>query len=45
MRHGERAPVDTYPKDPNINGTMEPNGWGQLTNVIITNSLLQFVLN
>ncbi|KAF7995811.1 hypothetical protein HCN44_006918 [Aphidius gifuensis] len=32
MRHGERAPVDTYPKDPNINGTMEPNGWGQLTN-------------
>lgn len=32
MRHGERAPVDTYPKDPYINASMEPNGWGQLTN-------------
>ncbi|XP_008550915.1 venom acid phosphatase Acph-1 isoform X1 [Microplitis demolitor] len=31
MRHGERAPVDTYPKDPYINSTMDPYGWGQLT--------------
>lgn len=33
MRHGERAPVDTYPNDPYIKDDMEPNGWGQLTNV------------
>ncbi|XP_029675361.1 prostatic acid phosphatase-like [Formica exsecta] len=32
MRHGERAPVDTYPNDPYIKDDMEPNGWGQLTN-------------
>ncbi|KAL6424217.1 hypothetical protein ACFW04_009812 [Cataglyphis niger] len=32
MRHGERAPVDTYPNDPYIKDNMEPNGWGQLTN-------------
>ncbi|XP_015115859.1 venom acid phosphatase Acph-1 isoform X1 [Diachasma alloeum] len=32
MRHGERAPVDTYPKDPYINDSMAPYGWGQLTN-------------
>ncbi|XP_011701348.1 PREDICTED: venom acid phosphatase Acph-1-like, partial [Wasmannia auropunctata] len=32
IRHGDRAPVDTYPNDPHINGSMEPNGWGQLTN-------------
>ncbi|XP_066597461.1 prostatic acid phosphatase-like [Prorops nasuta] len=32
MRHGERAPQDTYPNDPYINYTMEPYGWGQLTN-------------
>ncbi|XP_011255201.1 prostatic acid phosphatase isoform X3 [Camponotus floridanus] len=31
-RHGERAPVDSYPKDPYINDNMEPYGWGQLTN-------------
>lgn len=33
MRHGARAPVSTYPKDPYINETFHPNGWGQLTNV------------
>ncbi|KAL0129356.1 hypothetical protein PUN28_004216 [Cardiocondyla obscurior] len=32
IRHGERAPVDTYPNDPYINSSMEPYGWGQLTN-------------
>ncbi|XP_071564813.1 prostatic acid phosphatase isoform X1 [Temnothorax nylanderi] len=32
IRHGERAPVDTYPNDPHINDCMEPYGWGQLTN-------------
>uniref|UniRef100_A0A0C9RH03 ACPH1_0 protein n=1 Tax=Fopius arisanus TaxID=64838 RepID=A0A0C9RH03_9HYME len=32
MRHGERAPVDTYPEDPYINNSMAPYGWGQLTN-------------
>ncbi|KAK0089686.1 hypothetical protein PV325_006109 [Microctonus aethiopoides] len=32
MRHGQRSPVDTYPNDPNINSTMAPYGWGQLTN-------------
>ncbi|GAB1868480.1 Lysosomal acid phosphatase [Camponotus japonicus] len=31
-RHGERAPVDTYPNDPYIKDNMEPYGWGQLTN-------------
>nr|ACE75179.1 histidine acid phosphatase [Glyptapanteles flavicoxis] len=31
MRHGQRAPVDTYPNDPYINSTMDPYGWGQLT--------------
>lgn len=35
MRHGERAPQDTYPNDPYIKNTMEPYGWGQLTNVSI----------
>lgn len=33
LRHGERAPQDTYPNDPYINERMEPYGWGQLTNV------------
>ncbi|XP_053997859.1 lysosomal acid phosphatase-like isoform X1 [Hylaeus anthracinus] len=32
MRHGERAPQDTYPNDPYANSSMEPYGWGQLTN-------------
>ncbi|XP_071649114.1 prostatic acid phosphatase [Temnothorax longispinosus] len=32
IRHGERAPVDTYPNDPHINDSLEPYGWGQLTN-------------
>ncbi|KZC05750.1 Testicular acid phosphatase like protein [Dufourea novaeangliae] len=32
MRHGERAPQDTYPNDPYVNDSMEPYGWGQLTN-------------
>ncbi|XP_031833159.1 testicular acid phosphatase homolog isoform X1 [Nomia melanderi] len=32
MRHGERAPQDTYPNDPYLNDSMEPYGWGQLTN-------------
>lgn len=27
--------MDTYPNDPHINDTMEPYGWGQLTNVNI----------
>ncbi|XP_018314614.1 prostatic acid phosphatase isoform X2 [Mycetomoellerius zeteki] len=31
IRHGDRAPVDTYPNDPHINDSMEPYGWGQLT--------------
>ncbi|KAI4455054.1 acid phosphatase-related [Holotrichia oblita] len=31
-RHGARTPVDTYPKDPYINTTFYPAGWGQLTN-------------
>lgn len=25
--------MDTYPNDPHINDSMEPYGWGQLTNV------------
>lgn len=33
FRHGERTPADTYPKDPHINETFAPFGWGQLTNV------------
>lgn len=32
IRHGERAPVDTYPNDPYINDSLKPYGWGQLTN-------------
>ncbi|XP_011699163.1 PREDICTED: testicular acid phosphatase homolog [Wasmannia auropunctata] len=32
MRHGDRAPLDTYPNDLYVNYTMGPNGWGQLTN-------------
>lgn len=40
MRHGERTPQDTYPNDPYLNNSMEPYGWGQLTNVIF----LQFLL-
>ncbi|KAH8411150.1 hypothetical protein KR222_007847 [Zaprionus bogoriensis] len=32
IRHGPRTPVSTYPKDPYINETYAPYGWGQLTN-------------
>ncbi|XP_060658852.1 lysosomal acid phosphatase [Drosophila nasuta] len=32
FRHGPRTPVNTYPKDPYLNETYEPYGWGQLTN-------------
>nr|XP_008190580.2 PREDICTED: venom acid phosphatase Acph-1 [Tribolium castaneum] len=32
IRHGARTPVDTYPKDPYINESFYPVGWGQLTN-------------
>ncbi|KAH8367704.1 hypothetical protein KR084_001730 [Drosophila pseudotakahashii] len=32
FRHGPRTPVTTYPKDPHINETYEPYGWGALTN-------------
>ncbi|XP_034121910.1 venom acid phosphatase Acph-1 [Drosophila guanche] len=32
FRHGPRTPVSTYPKDPYINETFEPYGWGHLTN-------------
>ncbi|XP_017759862.1 PREDICTED: prostatic acid phosphatase-like [Eufriesea mexicana] len=32
LRHGDRAPQDTYPNDPYLNNSMEPYGWGQLTN-------------
>ncbi|XP_036143241.1 prostatic acid phosphatase isoform X2 [Monomorium pharaonis] len=31
IRHGDRAPLNTYPNDPYINNSMEPYGWGQLT--------------
>lgn len=33
MRHGIRTPASTYPKDPYINETFYPVGWGQITNV------------
>jgi hypothetical protein len=33
FRHGARTPADTFPTDPHINNTMEPYGWGELTNV------------
>ncbi|XP_031620487.1 prostatic acid phosphatase-like isoform X2 [Contarinia nasturtii] len=32
MRHGPRTPADTYPKDPHINETFAPFGWGHITN-------------
>ncbi|KAH8373386.1 hypothetical protein KR009_005029 [Drosophila setifemur] len=32
FRHGPRTPVNTYPKDPHLNETYEPYGWGALTN-------------
>lgn len=32
FRHGIRTPADTYPKDPYINDTFYPTGWGQITN-------------
>ncbi|KAG5883754.1 hypothetical protein JTB14_023176 [Gonioctena quinquepunctata] len=32
MRHGRRTPASTYPKDPYINETFYPVGWGQITN-------------
>lgn len=37
LRHGDRTPQDTYPNDPYINDSMEPYGWGQLTNVMFKN--------
>nr|CAD7266620.1 unnamed protein product [Timema shepardi] len=39
FRHGERTPADTYPKDPYVNFTFEPAGWGQLINVSPVNTL------
>lgn len=33
LRHGQRTPADTYPRDPHVNETFFPYGWGQLTNV------------
>lgn len=41
IRHGERAPVDTYPNDPYIKDSMKPYGWGQLTNVNTVSSVFQ----
>ncbi|XP_030388050.1 venom acid phosphatase Acph-1 isoform X1 [Scaptodrosophila lebanonensis] len=32
FRHGPRTPADTYPKDPYVNETYYPFGWGQVTN-------------
>lgn len=32
MRHGERTPASTYPKDPHKDNPLYPVGWGQLTN-------------
>lgn len=29
----QRTPADTYPRDPHVNQTFFPYGWGQLTNV------------
>lgn len=31
----QRTPADTYPRDPHVNQTFFPYGWGQLTNVKI----------
>lgn len=33
FRHGPRTPADTYPRDPYVNETYYPFGWGQVTNV------------
>ncbi|KAI4455065.1 acid phosphatase-related [Holotrichia oblita] len=38
-RHGARTPVDTYPKDPYINTTFYPAGWGQLTNLLLVRKM------
>ncbi|XP_036143245.1 prostatic acid phosphatase isoform X4 [Monomorium pharaonis] len=35
IRHGDRAPLNTYPNDPYINNSMEPYGWGQLTDLML----------
>nr|NP_001137975.1 uncharacterized protein Dmel_CG9449, isoform E [Drosophila melanogaster]ACL83330.1 uncharacterized protein Dmel_CG9449, isoform E [Drosophila melanogaster] len=32
FRHGPRTPADTYPRDPYVNETYYPFGWGQITN-------------
>lgn len=32
-RHGDRAPIKPYPKDPYYADSSWPNGWGQLTNL------------
>lgn len=32
FRHGPRTPADTYPKDPHVNESFYPYGWGHLTN-------------
>ncbi|KAL7734385.1 hypothetical protein ACLKA6_010718 [Drosophila palustris] len=32
FRHGPRTPADTYPRDPYVNETYYPFGWGQVTN-------------
>ncbi|BFF97117.1 venom acid phosphatase Acph-1 [Drosophila madeirensis] len=32
FRHGPRTPADTYPRDPYVNETYYPYGWGQVTN-------------
>lgn len=40
MRHGIRTPASTYPNDPYVNDTFYPIGWGQLTNVSISQCLV-----
>lgn len=33
-RHGDRTPIDFYPRDPYRNSSLWPDGFGQLTKVI-----------
>lgn len=44
-RHGDRTPIETYPRDPYRNISYWPDGWGQLTIVMCRKRFLSYITN